>query len=263
MTEHSAGIPGDSGGGDHRLTLRFHGDLDFFLSPGAGRRHYDVRRRASVKDIIQSSGVPHTEVGEICHNRRIVDFSFIPETGGRLTVRPVSPPFDVCSGTRLRPEPMDAVRFIADLNVLKLGRYLLFLGYDVRLAFDLPDEGIAAAARRERRIVLTRDTRLLFRRNVVFARRIRRVSPMDQLKEVLTFFGLKPSPVLFFTRCVRCNEALEPVEKKEILHRLEPKTRKYFHRFLRCPGCRQIFWKGSHYDRILDRFRASGVLKTR
>ncbi len=248
---------------EKKLTIRFAEELDFFLARQNRRipLFCDVRRRASVKDIIESFGVPHTEIMEILFNGVPVDFSFIPEHGGQLISAGIEPPFDVTARHLLRQSPLARLKFIADLNVMKLGRYLLLLGFDVCLARQLTDAQIAAAAKKEQRIVLTRDTRLLCRKKIEFARRIRTSQPMDQLKETIEFFGLSPDPDLFFTRCSACNMVLEPVTKLSVYHRLEPKTQKYFHHFRECPDCGHIFWKGSHYDAILHRFRAAGILE--
>ena len=53
-----------------------------------------------------------------------------------------------------------------------------------------------------------------------------------------------------FHRCIRCNHPLEPVSKEAVLERLEPLTKQYFDEFQICPACRQIYWKGSHYERM-------------
>ncbi|MEH0022365.1 MAG: Mut7-C RNAse domain-containing protein [Desulfobacter sp.] len=245
------------------FACRFAAELVFFLRRKVRCRDVfcrDVRRRAFVKDHIESFGVPHTEVGRILFNKTEVDFSFIPFCGGTLDVFAVVPPFNVLAESLLRPTPFEKIRFIADLNVLRLGRYLLLIGFDVALARDMDDTGIARVAADEQRIVLTRDTRLLCRRNISFTRRIRASNPLEQLREVIDFFGLSPEPGRFFSRCIHCNRSFVPVEKKRILHRLEPKTRIYFHDFLHCPDCGRIFWKGSHHDAVMERFRAFGIL---
>ncbi|WDP92828.1 MAG: hypothetical protein HUN04_25135 [Desulfobacter sp.] len=244
------------------LRIRFSEDLFFFIrhKHRTPWRTPDIRRRASVKDIIESLGVPHTEVGEIRFNGGAVDFNFIPGPPGTLEVTGIDPPFEVFRPSLLRPRPLKRFRFIADLNVMKLGRYMILLGFDVCLARAMADGQIAEQADAQGRIVLTRDTRLLFRKKNRFARRIRENLPMAQLLETLHFFGLSPAPHRFFTRCVRCNRPLAPVGKAKVYHLLEPKTQKYFHDFLRCPGCGQVFWKGSHHDRILARFRAAGII---
>jgi hypothetical protein len=97
----------------------------------------------------------------------------------------------------------------------------------------------------------------LKRKQIEFGRLVRSEDPDRQLKEVVDFFGIRPGP--FFTRCLRCNTRLVPVEKSRIEHRLLPKTRKYFHEFFLCPGCGRIYWSGSHMDKMRDRLRAVGL----
>ena len=244
-----------------RLRVRFSRDLDFFL---AGEHKtpvgFDMLRRASAKDIIESLGVPHTEVARIQFGGADAGFDFIPEIPGLLQVSGIEAPFDPLSAGRLRPHPLPCIRFVADLNVIKLGRYLLFLGYDTVLAREQSDSQIADMSADEGRIVLTRDTRLLFRKKISFARRIRSVQPLDQLRETIEFFGLFPDPRSFFSRCARCNCRLEPVAKADVFHLLEPKTQKYVREFRRCPVCAQVFWEGSHYQALREKFGVLGIL---
>ena len=67
--------------------------------------------------------------------------------------------------------------------------------------------------------------------------------------EVLQRFDLTKR-IIPFHRCVRCNHPLEPVSKEAVLDRLEPLTKQYFDEFQICPACGQIYWKGSHYERM-------------
>lgn len=244
-----------------KISVTFDPVFEFFLAD----RHkgndlvYALTRSASVKDIIESLGVPHTEVGRLCFNGKDINFSFIPDTPGNLTVHGINPPFDVLTPSLLRPEPLDRVRFIADVNVLKLGRLLILLGFDVAGSSSFSDDQIADMAESESRIVLTRDTTLLKRKKIVFARRIRANLPYDQVVEVVDFFGLRDQTA-FFSRCTRCNQPIEPVAKAEVLHRLEPKTRKYFTDFFQCPACGNVFWKGSHYEAMTVTLASLGLL---
>lgn len=232
------------------IRIKFCSDLAFFLPDTRRdiRFDYHLERKANLKDIIEALGVPHTEVGLILLNRAVpVPFSFIPRENLSLDVSSVPAPADFTVPTMLRPEVIDRLGFIADENVIKLGRLLILMGLNVRYSTRWSDREIAAIAEKEKRIILTRDTALLKRSNVHFARRLRSNDPYGQLKEVCRFFDLKKH-VRFFSRCSRCNTDLVKVEKKAVIDRLEPRTKKYYDHFYQCPVCRQIFWKGSHTD---------------
>ncbi|MCG6893984.1 MAG: Mut7-C ubiquitin/RNAse domain-containing protein [Desulfobacteraceae bacterium] len=231
----------------------------FFLfrrpSDNGARIDFPLPRRRSIKDILESLGVPHTEVGFIWVDGEPVDFHFIPEAGHEVVVRPVSAPFDVTKPSRLRPQPLDAVRFVVDVNVGKLAALLRMLGMDTVYSPQLRDRQIASLAEKQRRVVLTKDLMLLKRSAVVYGRFVRSVLPDDQLQEVVAFFGLKEA-CRPFHRCIRCNDELLVVEKEAILHRLEPKTKKYYQDFKMCKTCDRIYWAGSHREAMKRRIAA-------
>jgi hypothetical protein len=238
-----------------KILIQFDPSFKFFLAKKnkdtKGITH-DLNRKASVKDIIESLGVPHTEVGGMKFNREDIDFSYIPVSRGMLKVDAVHPPFDVFRPSRLRPVPLGSLKFIADVNVIRLGRLLILTGFDVCCSPSYSDAEIAGIADAESRIVLTRDTGLLKRSKIIFAKRIMADLPYDQLAETVSFFGLHRS-VSFFSRCSQCNCPLVSVAKEDVLHVLEPNTKKYFHTFFQCPRCEKVFWKGSHFDTLAKR----------
>ena len=217
-----------------------------------GLVRYPLMRRATIKDIVEALGIPHTEVGRIAADAGPAAFDFIPSAGETFRINAVPVPLDVTRPSRLRPAPLPRVRFVVDVNVGRLALMLRMLGLDAAYAPDADDRQIAHLAADQQRIVLTRDTALLKRRNVLFGRLVRSVHPDDQLAEVAAVFGLT-GPFVPFSRCLRCNRPLAAVEKVAILHRLEPKTRKYFHSFKRCEDCGRIYWRGSHHDAMVAR----------
>ncbi|MEA3411853.1 MAG: Mut7-C RNAse domain-containing protein [Pseudomonadota bacterium] len=230
--------------------FRFYEELNDFLTPGrrkvAFRHIFD--RRASVKDMIESFGVPHTEVDLILVNGESAGFNRIVRDHDRVSVYPVFESLDVSPLLRLRERPLRRTRFVVDCNLGRLARYLRLLGFDTRYENDFRDEAVARISGEEGRVLLTRDRRLLQRRIVTHGMFIRETDPRRQVTEVLRRLdlGRDISP---FTRCSRCNGRLEVVDKSEVLERLEPKTRRYYHVFRRCTDCGQIYWKGSHHDR--------------
>jgi uncharacterized protein with PIN domain len=123
------------------------------------------------------------------------------------------------------------------------------LGFDTLYQNDYPDEELARISSQEGRILLTRDRGLLKRSAVTHGYCVRETDPREQVREVLQRFDLFGA-VKPFRRCMRCNSILQPVAKEAISHRLPPKTRQYYDEFRICRACDQVYWKGSHYQRM-------------
>ena len=234
------------------ISLIFHGNLQELLVrrlAGSPQVYHNLERRASVKDVIESFGIPHPEVGKLSINGRQCDFDALVVNRDRIEAWPLSPPCDVLTPTLLRPEPLKKISFIVDINVGKLAGLLRMTGFDTLYEPDLTDGDLAEKAAAARRILLSRDRNLLKRKNVVFGHLVRETAPRQQWLEIVQLYGL--SDMLEpFTRCLRCNGKLVPVEKQTILHRLEPLTIKYYDLFHRCKVCDQIYWPGSHRERM-------------
>jgi uncharacterized protein with PIN domain len=230
--------------------FRFYEELNDFLPPARRKVEFTHRftRRASIKDMIESFGVPHTEIELILVNGNSVGFSHIVEDGDRISVYPMFEALDISSLIRLRPAPLRKPRFVVDCNLGRLARYLRLLGLDCLYRNDYSDDDVAGLSQAQHRIVLTRDRRLLHRKIISHGLFIRAVSPREQVREVLTRLDLH-GEIRPFTRCSRCNAPLEAVDKARIEHRLEPKTRRYYRHFLRCPACRKLYWQGGHHAR--------------
>lgn len=239
------------------VTLVFSGDLlDFFKDSGSSPYvyHYPLLRRASVKDVVESLGIPHTEIGRLSCRQREVDFSFVPAGGEKLLVDPLSPLHPPTSPSILRPEPLDEIRFLVDVNVGKLARILRMAGLDATAAVaNQSITEIAADAATDRRILLSRNRDLLKLRSVVFGRLVRNQDPARQFTEVSRLFNLS-SHYRPFSRCMACNGVLYPVDKADILDRLEPLTIRYYHRFHQCGDCGRLYWRGSHHDHMVRSF---------
>lgn len=242
------------------ITISLSEDLQPLLRKGGQDRviQYRLQRRASIKDILESLGVPHTEIGAIQVEDRALDFGFIPEPGLEVLVTGIEAPFEVTIPSLLRPEPLPSVRFVVDVNVGRLAALLRLTGFDAAYENGLRDSEIAELARRDQRIVLTKDRALLKRSIIDYGRLVRATHPEDQLLETLQFFGLT-GPFDFFSRCLLCNRKLQPIEKADILPRLEPKTKKYFTTFKTCPDCDRIYWRGSHCDAMAAKLEKAGL----
>lgn len=231
--------------------LRFYAELNDFLLPlqrGKSFLHL-FDGRVSIKDMIESLGVPHTEVDLILVQGASVDFSYLVHEGDRISVYPVFESFDISSVLRVRPRPLRQIRFVLDVHLGKLARYLRVMGFDSLYRNDFSDEELASISGADSRILLTRDRGLLKRNVVTHGYWVRDTQPKRQLLEVLRRFDLLKS-MHPFERCVHCNSSLEAIEKERIQDRLLPATRQHFNEFGICPVCHQIYWQGSHHQRI-------------
>ncbi|MGA2118236.1 MAG: Mut7-C RNAse domain-containing protein [Bryobacteraceae bacterium] len=235
----------------HFVNFRFYAELNDFLLP---ERRFTAFEHtfldvATVKDRIESFGVPHTEVDLILVNGQSVDFGYLVRDGDRISVYPVFEAFDIAGLTRLRPEPLRDTRFVLDVHLGRLARYLRILGFDTLYGNCCADERLAEVSRQEHRILLTRDVGLLKRGSVTHGYYLRATQPREQLTEVLGRFdlGLLAKP---FTRCPRCNTLLAEAGKDEVRDRVPAQVAQLHDAFLRCPDCGRAYWKGGHYRRM-------------
>lgn len=229
--------------------FRFYAELTDLLGPDAdsGRVVRSFDEAPSVKDQIEACGVPHTEVDLILANGESVDFGYRLCHGDRISVYPVFESFDIQAVSRVRPEPLREMRFVVDVNLGKLARYLRLLGLDTAANGD--DVELVQISVAEHRILLTKDRPLLKRSAVTHGYLVRSDDPAEQMAEVVRRFDLGRL-IDPFTRCMYCNAEVEDVEKAEVDHLLEPLTRRYFDRFRQCSGCERVFWRGSHFERL-------------
>jgi uncharacterized protein with PIN domain len=229
-------------------TFRFHAELDALLPREWRGRDivHHFREPASIKDRIEAHGVPHTEVDVIQVNGAQAGFAYMLRDGDRIGVYPftVAP----AAANPLRP-PYPRGRFVLDQHLGRLAAYLRLLGQDCVHRATFPDDEIVEVALAERRVLLTRDRRLLMRRAVVHGGFVHATDPFEQVPEVLRRFPA-PEAVAPFTRCMACNGALRAVPREQVEARLLPDTRRYYREFMECPGCGRVFWEGSHVRRM-------------
>ena len=246
-------------------TFRFYGDLNDFLPTDYRQSDVPYRfwGRPAVKDAIEAIGVPHPEVFYLQCGETAIGFTCTLRDGNRISVYPYMPdaPPDAGWLHALMPEPP---RFVLDGHLGQLARTLRMLGLDTRYQNDHDDAVLARIAADGHRILLTRDVGLLKHRRITYGAFVRATDPGEQIREVLRRYPLDAhlDPL---TRCIRCNHVIEPVPKAEVADELPPRTQRDFDHFFQCTGCGQVYWKGSHYDRmqqfVADLFADTNRLK--
>lgn len=247
-----------------RASFRFYAELNDHLPPEL--RYQSLEKSflvpSTAKDMIESFGIPHTEVELILINGESAGFSDLVRDGDRVAVYPVFESVDITAELRVRPQPMRALRFVLDVHLGKLAAYLRMLGFDAAYRNCATDPELVETARAEERVLLTRDRGLLKHSSVTRGYWLRETDSRRQVAEIVHRFDLAGSPRPF-TRCMACNGILRPVAKADVEHRLPPRVAQSFDEFLACPCCGRAFWKGSHYRRMLRWIEEMGAARQR
>lgn len=237
-----------------KVRLSFHEGLAFFLKSKRAEIERHLTERTSVKDVIEACGVPHTEVDLILINGKAAGFEKVLAQDALVDVRGME-----SNRVTLFPENRLQVReirkFVADGHLGKLVRDLRLLGIDVIYDRDAEDRQLIETATSQNRALLTRDRRLLMHGTLRHGYYLRSQNPLEQTMEVILRFDLA-STLTPFARCLRCNAALQPAPKEAVLDQLEPLTKIYYEEFRRCPDCEQVYWSGSHFEKLQARIES-------
>jgi uncharacterized protein len=191
---------------------------------------------SSLGHVVQSLGVPLTEVGALEVNGEPEQPRYRPAGGDVVRVLPVP-----------RPERIDQQQFLLDVHLGTLARRLRLVGVDAAYSSDADDDELIERANATRRVLLTQDRGLLRRRSLWRGAYVRGARPDEQFADVLTRFAPQLDP---WTRCSACNGLLEPAPKAEVAASLKPGTRRTYESFARCQDCGRVYWRGAHGRRL-------------
>ena len=234
------------------VRLRFRGDLDFFVRSKTRSRTLERRlsEKTSVKDVIESCGLPHPEVDAILVNGESVGFDHALVNDADAEVFPVEDP-DTCHAEK-HLQHSNLRMFVAAGHLGRMARNLRLLGFDVAYDQKANDRQLLDLMAHENRALLTCDRRLLMHAIVQHGYCPRSQNAEEQTIEVVRRFKLLDL-IAPFTRCLRCNARLQNAAKADVIEELEPLTRIYYEQFRRCHGCGQIYWSGSHFEKLEKR----------
>ncbi len=219
--------------GTSPIRVRLDRALLFFTAPRNRRDEVEVIHdgTASLGHVVQSLGVPLTEVGSLRVDGEEVPVNRRPRPGATVSVE----------GVR-RPQE-ERERFVLDVHLGTLARRLRLLGVDAAYRNDAGDDELVEQSSSEGRLLLTKDRALLRRRAVTAGAYVRGSQPFEQLTDVLERFV---PPLRPWTRCVSCNGELRASDKGDVVDELEPGTRRCYDVFARCTRCGQVYWRGAH-----------------
>lgn len=218
-----------------------HGDLRDFSSESSAR----FTGEPSIKDVIESIGVPHPEIDLVVLDGASITLETKARDGMTLELFPVR------EGPDFQPRliPPGAPRFVLDGHLGKLARILRLLGFDTWWERNPADELLADLSSREDRILLTRDLGCLKRGIVRRGAFVRATEQVLQGREIVKRYELatKARP---FTRCLSCNGVLTESSAAEASAVVPARVLEVHQRFLRCITCGHFYWAGTHQDRL-------------
>ncbi|MBI9011778.1 MAG: Mut7-C ubiquitin/RNAse domain-containing protein [Clostridiales bacterium] len=238
------------------VTIRFYEELNDFIKEELRKKQIETSfyGKRTVKDLIESYGVPHGEVDLILINGESVGFDYIVNDKDLISVYPVFERFNINGLSKLRQSSLRETKFILDVHLGKLAKYLRLLGFDTIYDHEMDDPELALISNKNKRILLTRDKGLLMRRLVERGLFIRNNDPYKQCLEVLEKLDLWDT-IHPFSRCMVCNQEIEKIEintpKYKLIETLiPPKVKEWCTVYNYCSNCHKIYWKGSHWNRM-------------
>ncbi|MFJ4938432.1 Mut7-C RNAse domain-containing protein [Streptomyces pseudovenezuelae] len=223
------------------IHVEFAPELALFVAHGrrGGPTPVTTDGASSLGHVVESLGVPLTEVGALRVDGREVPRSYVPSAGDTVAVLPVARPQHI---------PGAPLRFLLDVHLGTLARRLRLLGVDTAYeSTDIGDPALATRSATEKRVLLSRDRGLLHRRELWAGAFVYSTRPEDQLRDVLDRFRPDLRP---WTRCTACNGLLKDATKEEVADRLEGGTERSYDVFAQCRECGRAYWKGAHHEQL-------------
>jgi hypothetical protein len=195
---------------ENHATFRFYEELNDFLPLDKKKKAFvhSFNGTPSIKDIIEAIGIPHVEVNLIRIKGQAVDFTYRLKNNDSVSVYPVSEMLELSDGSPLQKKIGNEVKFILDVHLGKLAKYLRMCGFDTAYQNDYDDKKMIQISLEENRIILTRDIGLLKVKSVSHGYFIRDQNSKAQLTEVLKHFNLYQA-MDPFNRCIKCNGKIE------------------------------------------------------
>jgi len=234
-----------------QATIRFYEELNDFLPEEKRKKDFSVsfRQQSTVKDVLVSQGVPHTEVDLILINAESVDFSFPLEGGERISVYPVFESLDIRSVRKLGPDSLRHLKFVADVHLGKLVKYLRLFGFDTLYDKGFDPHSLVEISARQGRVLVTRSRDLLKHKVIARGILVRETDPKMQLKSIFERLDLH-AEARPFSRCLCCNGLVESIPKQGVAQSLPSRVMAKPQTFTSCSSCHRVYWEGTHFERM-------------
>ena len=156
----------------------------------------------------------------------------------------------------IKDKKEEEIKFLADRMLGKLVKWLRILGFDTTYPSFDDDLSLILTARQEGRILLTRDTNLIKRRNICDFLFIKSDHWEEQLVGIIKGLKLEINLNLkIFSRCSLCNTPTKYVDKEEAKNYVPPYVFLTQDKFVYCPSCKKYYWRGTHWQRMTQKIQ--------
>jgi hypothetical protein len=176
-----------------KAIFRFYEELNDFLPKHKRKKNFETEfeKKAYIKDLMESLGVPHSQIDLILVNGKSVDWGYTLKDGDRVSVYPVFEFFNIKSLTQIRNIPLRKTRFIADVGLDGLAKRMKELNFDVYHNPSLAVEEIMAISKCDHRIVLTQRRKVFKSSKVTHRMFVRPGSIENQIKAIVNHLNIK------------------------------------------------------------------------
>jgi len=239
-----------------RITIRFYEELNDFLKTDIQKQDLfaGVEKGLSVGTVIESYEVPCSAVDLILINGQSENFDYILQNNDHVSVYPVFERFNIESISCLENSPLRNLKFICDVHLGRLAKYLRMLGFDTLYKNDYNETEMIQLSNAQNRILLTRDKKILSNKKITRRYLIKQTEIVEQIRELLEFFDLKKN-IMPMSRCLECNGVAQPASREAVKHRVDPYIFEINKEFSECTDCGKLYWKGSHYNSMMKWIR--------
>ncbi len=236
-----------------QISVRWYGELNDNLP--ADERYvtylHRIESNITVGKFASGFGNPFDCIDLVLVNGISVNSGYQLKDNDRIALFPVFESFDIASVTKAREHPLRQPKFILDVHLGKLANHLRMLGFDSLYRNDYTGDILCRISLQENRTLLSKNKSLIETESLTHAYLVKNKDPRIQLIEVLERFQLF-ALIAPFTRCIECNSTLQRVEMEGILFRIPAQVKEWCTEYQWCSECNRIYWKGSHYKKMLE-----------
>ena len=146
------------------------------------------------------------------------------------------------------------MKYICDQMLGTLAKWLRIFGFDTFYAnSEMDDTELIDISKKEKRILITRDKNLLqiARKEKLKVIEINTTDIDQQINKVINQVKIAPSKIL--SRCILCNTKIDEIKKDEVKKKVPKRVFEANEKFWFCPKCNKIYWKGSHYEKMIEK----------